>query len=219
MLAFGAGSFAVAAAALVAGDISAAYEKLRSDPSYQFSFADPPPPPKGPRWLLNLFEFIAQSLEVLAPLIRFLFWAGLALIVIGALYVIAREIQRRIKRARGPEDDAEIPVYRPAPALARALLEEADRLAAEGKYGEAARILLFRSIEDIQRHQPNAVRKAMTSREISRLSILTAQARTAFASIASAVERSHFAGRPIGAEVFAECRAAYSVFAAPGEWA
>ena len=207
---------APATAALVAGEAAAVHERLRADPSYQFAFSNLPaanrPPPQ---WMQEIAMFIIRAINFIAPVIQVLFWLGVALIAAGAVYIIGREIWLRLRREDAPEEE-ETPIYRPAPALTRALLEEADRLAAAGRYAEAAHVLLFRSIEDIQRFQPNHVRAAMTSREISHLAILSPPAREAFAQIAAAVERSRFAGRDIGAEVFARCRAAYGVFAELG---
>ena len=203
------------AAAVVAGEVAAVHERLRADPSYQFAFSTPPASRPSPRWLQSVGEFIIRVIEFLAPVIQVLFWLGVAMIAAGAVYIIGREIWLRLRRTNETAEE-EAPVYRPAPALTRALLEEADRLAAKGRYGEAAHVLLFRSIEDIQRFQPNHVRVAMTSREISHLAILSPRAREAFSQIAAAVERSRFAGRDIGADIFTQCRAAYGVFAELG---
>ena len=59
--------------------------------------------------------------------------------------------------------------FRPTEAKAKALLEEADRLAAQGRFDEAAHTLLYRSIEDIEDRLPRSIRKAQTSREIAGL--------------------------------------------------
>ncbi|MEM9495839.1 MAG: hypothetical protein AAGA09_07535 [Pseudomonadota bacterium] len=202
-------------AAITAGAVSALHEDLIQDKSYQFAFTSPPEIKDPPNWLRQLFELIAGLFQLLAPVFRILFWLGLALLVGGAVFFIGREIWRRIK-ARDKDDTLEEPpVYEPSATLTRALLEEADRLSAEGRYGDAVRVLLFRSIEDIERFHPNHVRISMTSREISELEILRSAARKAFSQIAAAVETDHFAGRAISAEIFADCRAAYHIFAEP----
>ncbi|VAW01908.1 hypothetical protein MNBD_ALPHA05-526 [hydrothermal vent metagenome] len=209
---------AAPAAAVVAGDIVAVHERLRSDPSFQFEFSTTPPLKPAPDWMRAIADFIAAIFNLISPLIELVFWLGIALIFIGAVYYVGREIWLRTRRASNDENADETPIYRPAPSLTRALLEEADRLAAAGRYGDAVRVLLFRSIEDIQQFQPNYVREAMTSREIAHLSILPSLSRKAFSQIAAAVERNHFAGREIGADIFADCRAAYRTFAEPGNW-
>lgn len=209
---------ATPAAAIVAGEIASAHERLRADASYQFEFSSMPAPNPAPGWIRAIANLIATIFEILSPLINIVFWLGVILIIAGGAYYICRELYLRLRRTT-TDDSVNAPsLYSTAPALARALLEEADSLAAEGRYGEAARVLLFRSIEDIQRFQPNHVRKAMTSREIARLSILPPPARKAFSQIAGAVEQCHFAGCEIGSEIFSECRAAYRIFADAEKW-
>lgn len=207
-------------AALENDRFAEAYARLRADGSYQFEFAETPPPPEPPGWLAAFGEFVASIFGALAPLFEIIFWIGLILIGAGAAYFIGREIYRfaRKDRSKDAAEQAET-AYRPARELARALLEEADRLAAEGRYGDAVHVLLFRSIEDIQEHRPDRVKIAMTSREIARIPILSAPAARSFARIAATVEACHFAGKRIGADAFAECRDAYLSFAAAEEWA
>ena len=62
-----------------------------------------------------------------------------------------------------------------------------------GRYSEAAHLLLFRSIEDIDARRPDLVRPALTSRDIAALPRSPARPRRAFARIAMMVERSLFA--------------------------
>ncbi len=207
-------------AALETDRFEKAYERLRANTSYQFDFTETPPPPEPPGWLDAIAELIASVLRILAPLFELIFWLGLGLIAAGALFLIGREAYRFANRERQElsPDSAET-AYKPAPELARALLEEADRLAAQGRYGEAVHVLLFKSIEDIQLHRPNRVKIAMTSREIARMPILTVPAAQSFARIAAAVEACRFAGSALGEEVFADCRTAYLNFANAEEWA
>ncbi len=49
----------------------------------------------------------------------------------------------------------------------RSWLDEADALAAKGRFAEAIHHLLLRSVEDIARRRPKLVRPALTSRELS----------------------------------------------------
>lgn len=226
-------------------DVAAVHTQLLEDPSYQFEFSHTPAAEPG--WFLRalaaiaraivdaiayvlsflgpvidffkpMFEWIGGFLAGVAPAGGIVFWAGIALIVAAALYYLLNYVTRHRRADHGARDNAKQSLYQLEPELARAFLEEADRLAAEGRFGEAVHALLFNSIEDIQRFQPNHIRQAMTSREIAHLAILPPSARSAFSQIAAAVERSHFAGRQIGASVFADCRAAYSAFAAPEAW-
>lgn len=196
--------------------VARAHERLLSDKSLQFELKGFEPP-KPPGWLKGFAEF----LDLVAPLLKIVFWAGVAAAVGLILFFIGRELARlRWKGAaravvRKAEPAAE---WRPAAAAARTLLEDADRLAADGRFAEAVHLLLFRSIEDLQGRRPHAVRPALTTRDIAALEALPASARPAFAKIAEAVERSFFGGRPVDAATFSDCRQAYEAFAFPGGW-
>jgi hypothetical protein len=188
------------------------HRELLADRTLQFQFERTEAPPKPPDWLKALLEL----LDAIAPFLTYFFYAGIAIVVAVIAYAIAREFIRRFPSAQDEAESEElipVPEYRPAAARARALLEEADRLAAEGRYGEAVRVLLHRSIEDMEAAFPAAIIPSMTSREISLIENLSASGRTTFAKIAQAVERSLFAGRPLSAETYTDCRQAYASFA------
>ena len=200
-----------------ADPVAAAHARMLHDAGLQFSFTANKPPPPPPQWL----KPIGEALEALAPVINVLFWVIAAAGIAAILYFIARELlalrwpgikKRKKKVVVEPE-------WRPTPAQARALLEEADRLAAQGRYAEAVHLILFRSIEEIQGRRPHLLRPALTSRDIAGLEGLPARARAAFVAIAELVERSFFGGRPVDAEGFRACRRAYEDFAFPEAWA
>ncbi|MGH7024830.1 MAG: DUF4129 domain-containing protein, partial [Caulobacteraceae bacterium] len=109
--------------------------------------------------------------------------------------------------------------WRPEAFKARALLADADRLAAEGRYDEAAHLLLLRGIDDIEEKRPRLVKPALTARDIAALEAVPGPARGAFSKIAAAVERSLFGGQVLDAAAFAACRAAYEAFAFGDAWA
>ena len=205
---------AVQGQANAAGDISAAHEAMLKTPGLQFDFAAVPAPPKPPEWLKPLLEL----LEAIAPVLGYIFWGGLALGLALLIFFVGREVMasrfgwtRRSKPAPTPE-------WRPEPQQARALLEDADRLAAEGRFDEAAHLLLFRSIDDLSGRRPGAVRPALTTRDIAAIDAMPATARDAFGRIAEVVERSFFGGRPVGRDDFDACRAAYEGFAFAEGW-
>ena len=188
---------------------------MKGDPSLQFHVAAPKPPAPAPDWLLALFDFLGD----IAPLFKLVFWIGLAVMVLGLLWVIGREVLRiRLPDRHQPvapsgEDD-----WRPAPAAALALLSDADALAEQGRYDEAVHLLLLRSIGEIDGRLPNTVRPALTARDIAELNRLPATARPAFSSIARVVEASLFGGRAVDRKAFTACRQAYEAFAFPGAW-
>ena len=211
--------------------LASAHARLMADKTLQFGFANAPPPPKTelPAWLrafLHWLGGVARALGGvfggLGSVLEWIFIGGLVVILALVLFFIVREIvrarwpglTRRKPRTRVAPVD-----WRPEASAARALLEEADRLAAEGDYAEAVHLILFRSIEDIEGRRPRLLRPAYTAREIADLEGLPEPARHTFAVIAYVVEHSFFGGREVDARGFAECRKAYEAFAFPGAWA
>lgn len=215
----GAGGFVKAEAAAGAGsegaaEFAEAHRKLLADQSIQFDFSEYKPP-EMPEWLRWVFEFLGDNVETL----KIGFWtivvlAGLC--VAYFLYLWARG--QPWPWQRGPVEAAEGETWRPEEAPARALLREADALAAQGDYSEAAHLLLFRSIEEIDRRRPALVRPALTSRDIADASSIPAGPRGAFRSIVMMVERSLFGGRTLGEPDWRACRAAYEEFAFSAAW-
>ena len=196
--------------------VASAHERLAREGGFQFDHAMFPPP-KIPGWL----TWVGEALKAIAPMLKVVFWIGLAALAVLLIVAIVREIIRLKAppaRAEGPKLTAD-PVWRPDAAAARDLLSAADQLAEEGRFLEAAHLLLLRSVEDIQKHRPKALRVSYTAREIALLPALPDAARSAFAGIAGVVERGLFGGRPVDAEDFAACRAAYEAFALPEGWA
>lgn len=192
--------------------LAAAHQALLHTKGLQLDFKAAPPQPQPPLWLEGFLQALAQ----LAPILKFLFWGGL---VVGAaliLWFVANEVlatqRKKAPAAAAPAD------WRPEPERARALLEEADRLAEAGRFDEAIHILLFRSIDDLTGRRPGLIRPALTSRDIAGLDQMPTQARGAFARIAERVERSFFGGRPVGSEDFAHARGDYETFAFSEGW-
>src|SRR5690606_26136672 len=101
-------------------------------------------------------------------------------------------------------------------AVAVALLSDADALAAQGRFAEAVHLLLLRSINDIDGRLPNAVRPALTARDIAGLDRLPTAARPTFRQIARVVEASLFGGGAVDQGAYGECRDAYEAFALAG---
>jgi len=196
-------------------DIAAAHARLVQDHSLQFDRTGYVPP-EIPGWL----HWIGDVLKFIAPALQYVFWGGVILIAGLILYAVGREVMKlRGPRARVTQPEAEpAPEWRPDAAVARDLLAQADALAAEGLYAEAAHLLLLRSVEDIQKRQPKALRVSLTTREIAALNAIPEGARPAFRNIGRVVERSLFGAAPVGAADFADCRSAYEAFALPDGW-
>jgi len=194
-----------------------AYAEVRGDSSIQFEMNGIEPPAPPPAWL----EWLIRNLSGMGPFLSFLFWCLVAAIVLFLLYLIFRwaegrgfTFRRKGKAAaqQAPED------FTIAEAPARALLSEADALAAAGRYSEAAHLLLFRSIEEIDRRRPSFVRPALTSRDIAAAPGLPPEPKSAFSRIVMMVERSLFGGAQLQAADWQACRADYEQFAFAKAW-
>ncbi|HEY0315884.1 MAG TPA: hypothetical protein VGC28_06425 [Sphingomonas sp.] len=189
--------------------------RLLADSRIQFALP-PAPRPHVPAWLRALAHWLHASW----PVLKVLTWITLGAIGLFILYMIVSQFVdirwpwRRVGDDAAPEE----PEWRPDAAPVRALLEEADALAAAGRYAEAARLILLRSVEDIMRRRPGLVRPATTSRDLAATPEIPATARPAFASIADVVEISLFADRGATAEAWHRARAAYADFALAGNW-
>jgi hypothetical protein len=182
-------------------------QNVPADPS-----ASPPPAPdlpsggSGIEGLMQVFLWVAAGIA-LAILLYWIF-----------AFFRDRGLGERKERTGKKRRETEPETWRPAPEQAAQLLDEADVLAGQGRYDEAARLLLHRSIREIDGHRPDLVRPALTSRDIAGHPLLPLRPAAAFARIAALVERSFFARRPLGPEDWQDCRAAYHDFAFAEGW-
>ena len=202
--------------------IRAAHAHLLGDRRIQFDFAPAPKPPDlhEPEWLKALGRFLNQVIDFILPALKVLFWVGVAGVAALLLFLIVREIVGvRFSRRRRTAARAKPVDWRPDAWKAKALLEDADRLAGEGRYDEAVHLILYRSIDDIEGRRPRLVRPALTARDIAALEGVPSAARDAFTQIARVVEASFFGGRNVDRDAFAACRKAYEDFAFPEVWA
>ncbi|NYF30452.1 MULTISPECIES: DUF4129 domain-containing protein [Sphingopyxis] len=182
----------------------------------------PPPPPPTPEWLKSLLGALGDFFEWSAPAVKPLMWIAVALLLLFLLYHFVPAFARwvdtlRYGRKRGGDTDDH--VGQAEAGAARALLAEADALAAEGRFAEAVHLLLYRSVEDIEGRRPGLVKPAMTSRDLAEANDLPSVARGAFSRIARAVEISLFGGRLIDAGAWEQCRSAYAELTVPKNWA
>jgi len=153
----------------------------------------------GIEGLMQVFLWIAAAVALLI----ILYW-------VFAFFRDRGNGEAKPKRQRKP--GTEPPAWRPEETQAAQLL------AGQGRYDEAARLLLHRSIGEIDAHRPDLVRPALTSRDIAGHPLLPRGPAAAFARIAALVERSLFARRPLGADEWQDCRAAYRDFAFADGW-
>lgn len=195
-----------------------AWQTARAMRDIQFAPVPPHkiPPPDAPEWLKAIFRFLAKLFEPLGRLLG-QGWSVVemilaALAVIGVLW-IAGTLVWRWWQARTPKvaAAADAPIIDRTAALA--LLEDADALAAEGRFGEAVRLLLQRSVHHIASTRPDWLTPSSTAREIGAIPGLSASAKQAFGVITREVERSLYALRALAADDWQRARAAYAAFA------
>ena len=203
------------------------WQALRADGDIQFAPIDVPEPAETPGWLTALVEFLGRIFSPIGDALgafgrflgisgQYLTWIVIALGAAIVLYLAWRLIEPVLKRRAGAAGPAS--EWAPEAGEATALLDDADRLAAEGRYDEATHLLLKRSVGQIATARPDLLEPSSTAREIASLPALSDSARNAFAVIAERVERSLFALRRLSAEDWQAARAAYAEFAlaAPG---
>jgi hypothetical protein len=194
--------------------VAAAHAQLRARTDIQFDMPQPKPP-EIPPWM----RWLGKMLEPAAPFAGWIFWGA---VIVGALLILwligSHLIQNRRQSDVPAAAQDEAAAWRPEEKVARALLAEADAMAEAGRYEEAARLLLHRSLEDIARHRPRFLRPALTSREIGAAIDLPQLVRNAFIAMAAPVERSLFGGRSLHKAEWEAARSAYGAFALPGSW-
>jgi len=206
----------------------AGWEELRANPEIQFEefeIVPPPPPvpqePREPSWfskmvgdffvfMEQLFAPIGQMLGLSWPVLQ---WVLLGLLAVFVLYLLVRTIGPIAQRIRIKREDPVEPEWEPDREESIALLDDADRLAAEGRYDEATHLLLQRSVGQIAKARPDWVEPSSTARELAALPALSEKARTAFATISERVERSLFALRSLDRSDWEAARSAYANFA------
>lgn len=182
----------------------------------------PPTPPPEPGWLERMLaEAVGFFADLLAPLGQSLgdSWWWLQWVVFGAAALFALVLLVRLidpaalRRGKRGGDAAADDGWHPDQAASLALLEDADRLAAEGRFDAATHLLLQRSVGQIAAARPALVEPSSTARELAALPALPDAARTAFRVIAERVEQSLFALRSLERADWEAARAAYAQFA------
>lgn len=202
--------------AQAAQDATADWRALQADPSIQYAPVKVElKAPETPGWLKalgdflrELFEPVGQALGISWPVMQ---WVLIALAGLTLIYALWRLAEPWLERARtAPPPD---PGWAPERNAVLALLEDADRLAAEGCFDAAAHLLLQRSVAQIAAARPDWIQPASTAREIAAIHALPERARQGFAAITARVERSRFALGVLDAADWQAARAAYAEFA------
>ena len=182
-----------------------------------------PPQSEFVQWLINLFKRVFGNEGLLSGLewavsaeIKLIFWVvsliGLSLFA----YFLAIQISRMVARRAGQHSrfgDAGLRAGRVSDLDAVGTLADADKLAAEGDYAGAVRMLLFRSLEEMKSRIDQTAFPFLTSREIMEQVIESTTSRAAFGAILAVEELSHFGGRTLDASAYAHSRESFLKFA------
>ena len=202
------------------GDAGKAWEAVRASQDIQFSPLAPPKTPQTPDWLIRLLKWlgeifrpVAEALGMSWPVVQWILLALAVLLLLWLLWRLIEPIARIRLNQRRAANGKEAEHWSPDRAAALALLEDADRLAAQGRFDEAVHMLLQRSVGQLREARPGTLEPSITAREIATLAALPERARSAFSVIAERVERSLFALRRLDAADWQTARAAYADFA------
>ncbi len=149
--------------------------------------------------------------DIVKEIIRIVF---VTLLVVGGLLLLfflvnaLPTLRERLKRrAAGQNQIGAAPIASDADRERLEIaLSEADRLARHGAYGEALHLLLLYCLNEMRRRFDLGLPPSLTSREILGLSVLPEIRRTGLSVIVSAVEISHFGGRPADETTYRLCR-------------
>ena len=211
------------AGSTAAQDAARDWQAVHGDADIQYAPLPPytEPQREPPEWLLRFLRWLGSVLEsVFRPLgdLFGLSWPVMKVVAMGvaAVALIAMLwflVIRPLLGLRRKATDHAVPEWQPDREAAVALLEDADRLAAEGRFAEAVHLLLQRSVHHIAEARPDWLSPASTAREIAGLPMLPGDARRAFATIATRVERSLFALRALDRGDWQAAREAYAAFA------
>jgi hypothetical protein len=206
----------VVAAGAAAGGVEARARATLADPRYQRALPNRPEPkeetdlPTGspmphPAPLTVPLPVLGAG----AALSKLVFLVLLVVVVALVVFWIFQAIPRRGAQealSLAPPKERDEAAGGAGPELS---FEDAARLAAEGRYGEAVHALLLAAIRHFAARTRTAIQPSRTSRELVRLLPLAPDAREAFADLVRTVELSLFGGGEVGAEDYEQSRARF----------
>jgi hypothetical protein len=197
------------AGAYDAEDVSRSRDRVLADSRYQ---TERPEPEQKPQ---------IEPFTIPPWLAKTIFWAvivGVAAVVLFFLFNLALDYLRdRTAFKRNRDRPAEViqRVETPPAERRRAdpgTLAEADRLAAEGRFGEAIHLLLLVAMARLHRELGPRVAPAMTGREVLRLPALPGATVEPLTRMVRLSEINHFGGRRAAEPDYRDCRADFLRF-------
>ncbi|MEL6877797.1 MAG: hypothetical protein AAGL68_06835, partial [Pseudomonadota bacterium] len=155
-----------------ASNAPSSWRELRGDEDIQFEQVEiPPTPPREPGWLDEIFRALADFFSPLGELLGdswpILRWVLLALLIASVLFILWRMFGPLAGLRAKPSDDSDEIEWQPDREQSLALLEDADKLASDGRYDEAVHLLLQRSVGQIASARPDWVTPSSTARELA----------------------------------------------------
>ena len=197
-----AGSAADALAQSTREAIGDAVERVYGARDYQTEMPQEEPvevfePLKVPDSAKEIIRIVLITLLVVGGLLLLFF-------LVNAIPTLQARLQAPRRRARSDRRHADC--FDADRERLEVALSEADRLARLGAYGEALHLLLLYCLNEMRRRFGLGLPASLTSRDILGLSALPEIRRTGLSIIVSAVEVSHFGGRPTDETTYRLCR-------------
>lgn len=203
----------------VSEDSARSWEQLRANEDIQFAPVQmPQQAPREPGWIERFLTWLGEIFSDLLggaivgvwPVLK---WVLLAALIAAVIYMLWQLFDPLGRGERSQAELEEEPEWHPDQDAAVALLEDAELLAAEGKFDEATHLLLQRSVSHMSSARSDWVEPSSTARELARTEGLPDDARAAFTVIAERVERSLFALTHLNRDDWEAARDAYAEFA------
>lgn len=189
--------------------LRAARDRVLDGGRYQ---TEPPAPREVPD--IEPFNFPPWLAEML-------FWGILAGVAALVLFFVANLVldllknRTALRRNREQAGPGTLRIETPAAERRTAdagTLAEADRLAAEGRFGEAIHLLLLVALERLRRELGPRVAPALTGREVLGLPALPTAAAEPLSRMVRLSEINHFGGRAAAEPDYVSCRADFLRF-------
>jgi hypothetical protein len=147
----------------------------------------------------------------LGTVFQFLVWGAIAVALVLIILAVANEIMRRRREPPAPEEPKGHEEEAPKAALVRPL-DDAERLALEGRFAEAIHVLLLRTFQELTRAAGVTIAPSWTSREVLGKIWLAPDAREALVELVHVVELTWFGDDVPGEADWQRCRAQFDRF-------
>nr|WP_298689415.1 DUF4129 domain-containing protein [uncultured Dongia sp.] len=217
-----------------AQDAKATVDHVLEDSAYQTEFpGDPPPPapsasrsttnptvPSTPESQSEASDLspepppapLAEPSQSIDPRYILLALAIGCFVILGG-YLLFRKPAGQATSAPGPVPIAATVTRRertePVTDAPAGPIDEAERLAAAGRYGDAIHVILLRFLSELRHAAHVTITDSSTSREVLRNAAVPPHLRGGLATVVGAVELCHFGGRDADEKLFRHCALAY----------